>query len=199
MKIRSAPGFAITVLAAGLLTACSTQPVATHDKLDLTQLLDDSSEFQRDILTDGDVTAAEYERALLAHSDCVADAGAVPGEIYEIGNGELTFDYEVFAANDDARIEIETRAEKCRPEYFEQVGLLWAYQQLLTPAERDHARPKVLACLAKTGLTKLPDDADLETVVSAIRDDGEVSEEEQACINSNVAFFSTWSNDHAEH
>lgn len=94
----------------------------------LDALLQDASEFERAILVDGVVTAAEYERALLEWRNCVAAAGAQPGDIYPIGDNQLTFDYEITAATDEARGELEVAAETCLPDYFDAVGTWWVEQ-----------------------------------------------------------------------
>lgn len=74
------------------------------------------------------MTTAEYEQALLDWRDCVTAAGAQPSEIYAIGDNELTFDYEITAASDDARVQLEVEAEACLPEYFNAVGIWWVEQ-----------------------------------------------------------------------
>lgn len=91
-------------------------------------LLRDASDYEREILSDGVVTTAEYEQALLDWRDCVTAAGAQPSEIYAIGDNELTFDYEITAASDDARVQLEVEAEACLPEYFNAVGIWWVEQ-----------------------------------------------------------------------
>lgn len=95
----------------------------------LDALLQDASDYEREILVDGVVTFAEYEQALLDWRGCVAAAGAEPGEIYPIGENELTFDYEFTAANDAARVELEDSAETCLPDYFNNVAAWWVEQQ----------------------------------------------------------------------
>ncbi|MFK4806164.1 hypothetical protein ACI3KX_09865 [Microbacterium sp. ZW CA_36] len=196
MKIitRTVATSSAALLMALALASCAPQAEPVQETLDLDLLLERTSEYQKPIIADGTVTAAEYERALLAQRDCVLEAGAQPGEIYEIGNNELTFDYTVEAANDAARLEVESRTESCIPDYFSEVAALWAYQQLLTPAERDKEQPLVLACLEKADVTGLGADADMSEIAAAMLADEEISAAEQACIDGHRAFFSTWKN-----
>lgn len=177
------------------LAACAPPELPVQEELDLGLLLSRTTDYQKAILEDGTVTSGEYERALLAQRDCVVEAGAEPGEIYEIGNNELSFDYEINAPDDATRIQIESLTEKCIPQYFSEVAALWAYQQLLTPEERERERPEVLACLEKAGLVAISSDAQASEIVAAIKSDDQISDLEQACIDDHVAFFSTWVND----
>lgn len=94
----------------------------------LNALLQEASTYEREILGDGVVTAAEYEQALLDWRDCVRAAGAEPSEIYAIGDNQLTFDYDITAATNEARIELEAEAETCLPEYFDEVASWWVEQ-----------------------------------------------------------------------
>ncbi|GAA5210383.1 hypothetical protein [Microbacterium kyungheense] len=94
----------------------------------LDALLQHASEYERAILMDGVVTPAEYARALIDWRDCVSSAGAQPSEIYPIADNQLTFDYEITAATDEARVGLEVTAETCLPEYFDAVGAWWVEQ-----------------------------------------------------------------------
>ncbi|MEV4688226.1 hypothetical protein [Microbacterium sp. LWH3-1.2] len=91
-------------------------------------LLQDASEYQRAILSDGVVSTTEYEQALLDWRDCVTTAGAQPSAIYAIRDNQRTFDYEITAPTDEARVGLEVTAESCLPEYFESVGAWWVEQ-----------------------------------------------------------------------
>lgn len=91
-------------------------------------LLQDASEYERAILSDGVVSSAEYGQALLDWRDCVTTAGAQPSEIYATGDNQLTFDYEITAPTDEARVGLEVAAETCLPAYFDSVAAWWVEQ-----------------------------------------------------------------------
>ncbi|CAN7150226.1 hypothetical protein LJR042_000045 [Microbacterium maritypicum] len=185
---------ALTVLVSGC-SAVSEGGDDNPEPLNLTRLLDDTTDFQREIIEDGEVTSAELERALLARRDCVIAAGAVPGEIYESESNEPSFDFEVFAANEEELIKIQDEADSCLRDYYAEVGSVWAYQQLLSPEERDKLRPQAVACLDATGLTGLPENATAQDMVAAVTADDTVSDAEQACLSEYRGFFSTWTNE----
>jgi hypothetical protein len=193
MKTRTPVIVVGLVIVGALLPACVAQsPADDHDTLDLEALLESTTDFQREIIGDGVVTAPEFERALLARRECVADAGAEPGDIYTGSNGELTFDYDITAEDEEEALTIQQSADECLPEYFTDVGAVWAYQRLLSPAERDAMRPDALACLESAGLTGLPDDASVADMSLAIQEDGEISEGERDCLVEFGSLFATY-------
>ncbi|MGN8553446.1 UNVERIFIED_CONTAM: hypothetical protein OHV15_12770 [Microbacterium sp. SLM126] len=190
------PGLAGLAILAVLLAGCAAQGTdSAHDTLDLDALLEETTDFQREIVEDGVVTAAEFERALLARRECVADVGATPGDIYTGSNGELTFDYDITAESDDEALAIQRDADACLQDYFADVGTVWAYQRLLSPAEREEMRPRALACLDAAGLTELPEEATLAEMAAAIRDDGEISPAERDCLVEYGSLFTTYVED----
>lgn len=193
----------VTLILAALvmsLTGCSpSAPSAQTDPLDIGAILDDTTPFQRDILDDGVVTAAEFERALLARRECVSEAGATPGEIYEGRNGELTFDYDITADNDEELQSIQSQADACLADYFSDVGSVWAYQRLLSPEEREAMRPRALACLDEAGLTGLAEDATASDMAVAVQDDGEISAAERDCLVEYGSLFATHVDDTHDH
>ncbi|MFD4960397.1 hypothetical protein [Microbacterium sp. NPDC058389] len=183
------------ILALSLAGCAETAPDPAPQELDLEAVLAATSDYQKPLIADGVVTSAEYEKALLARRDCVEAAGAVPGEIYEIGNNELTFDYEYSYSSDEDKQNTQVLADACIGEYFREVGAVWAYQQLLTPAERDKEQPTVLACMDGAGHADLSEDATAADMVEAIIGDDTVSDAEQQCLDEHPGFFATWTND----
>lgn len=190
---------ALLAVLAGALAGCAGQdPDAVPDRLDLDALMDETTEFQRAIIEDGVVTAAEFERALLARRECVAEAGATPGGIYTGSNGELTFDYDITAESEEESLAIARDADACLEDYFADVGSVWAYQRVLSPAERDAMRPKALACLEDAGLTDLPENATAIAMATAIQEDREISPAERDCLALYGSLFATYVDD-ADH
>ncbi|APZ33067.1 hypothetical protein BOH66_01200 [Microbacterium aurum] len=179
---------AVLLLAlATALTAC-TAPEEEIPPLNLESILDTTTQFQAQILEDGKVTASEYEMALLAERDCVITAGAVAGELYETGNAEKTFDYEVTASDESDLKAIDEKAGACLGEYFDDVAHVWAYQQLLTAEERKELQPKVVQCLTDTGIA-VPSDADLEKITEILYSNETYPDLARPCIDAYPGFF----------
>ncbi|WP_157521029.1 hypothetical protein [Microbacterium sp. Leaf159] len=155
--------------------------------LDVDSLVESTSEYQKPLLEDGVVSADEYEQSLLAYRTCVEDAGATPSEIYEAGNGEKAFDYQVFAVDDEDLERINALAEECLPEYFQDVGKVWAYQQLLSPEELQDLRPDVAECLRGVGID-VDDDFTLDDLAARV---GELEDQSviQPCVQKYPGFF----------
>lgn len=177
------------VVLTGAMAGCSSGPgLEETPKLDLAGILKETTEYQREIIADGIVTPEEYERALLERRDCVASSGAAPGPIYKIGNGEQTFDFEITATNDDAMNIIQQKADACLPAFFDDVGAVWAFQNLLSPEERQKMQPLVVECLAERGV-KVDSNAtsdQIARVVQEVEDFSKVS----PCVEEYIAFFS---------
>lgn len=156
--------------------------------LQLEELLAETTDFQAEIIGDGEVTPAEYEKALLAWQACVGDAGATPGEIYAIGNEELTFDFEITAPNEKAMQDIQDEANLCLPQYFTEVSAVWAFQKLLTPAERARMEPAVVACLQEAGFD-LADDADFDDVKDVMSRTSDAFSKATPCYEEFPGYF----------
>ncbi|MCL2454028.1 MAG: hypothetical protein FWD18_01810 [Micrococcales bacterium] len=130
-------------------------------------------EFQRNILEDGVVTYAEYESAVIAQRSCLEEAGYSPGEIEDIGGGQIGFIVEVDYSHEpdpaaaDALFLATDR--HCNEEYLFYVGTAWAESQVITdPAERERLRAQFASCLKDAGLRVSADD-DVEALLEAVR------------------------------
>jgi hypothetical protein len=187
MKLSSAFAWSSSLLVVFSLTSCAS-PQNEPAPLDVSEIAANTTEFQHQIIEDGEVTYAEYEKAVLAQRQCVQGTGAVPTELYEIGNNELAFDYEVRAADDETASRISSEADQCRLEYLVDVGRVWAYQQVLTEEQRDEMQPLVVACLNEAGL-EIDNDADLASIVKAIGGDSAMTDAAQPCVKEYAAFF----------
>jgi hypothetical protein len=137
------------IVASAVSCQATTSPAK---ELDVAALSRTTSEYQARILGDGRVTASEYESAILAERACVLDAGGSAGEVVPSGNNELSFTYTVEAETEEARTSLERQTEACLDEYSSAVGTVWAYQQLLSPAQLDELRPRVATCLRELGI-----------------------------------------------
>lgn len=145
----------------GLVLAALTVSVASctnapDEPLYTAQEIAGAPEFQRNIMSDGEVTWSEYESAVIAQRDCVADTKYQPGEIEKKGS-RLDFVTEVdFAGIDDpnaASEAFEKVLKNCEREYADMVGTLWAEGLVVNDAdERDRLRRGLIACLGQTGM-----------------------------------------------
>lgn len=196
-RVLSALLATITVAA---LSACAPTGAGHEEEpvLHIEELVEETTEFQAALIEDGEVTSAEYEKALLAWQECVAEAGATPGEIYSIGNEELTFDFEITAANEKAMQDIQDAADLCLPKYFTEVSTVWAFQKLLTPAERSRMEPDVVECLQNAGFD-LADDADIEDIKDALSSTSEASSMATPCYEKFPGYFTVAPTDEEHH
>ncbi len=123
----------------------------------VTELLEDVPTFQRVILEDGEVTPAEYEKAVLATMACVADAGydVVPPRLDE-QTGALYFFYE--SVVDDDGIDLaDQEYEGCYDEYQERVDTLYFFNAARVVDQRDISLEDIAQCLRAAGIEDVPD------------------------------------------
>lgn len=121
----------------------STQEPAPQDRSErfANVLIDSASEFEREILEDRYVTAAEYERGVLAAKTCMEEAGiAVEGPDPIYGDVVLSFTF------DEARFD-EARMDACVEEFLNAVEWVWIDQNLPTGAEREELKENLFLCL----------------------------------------------------
>ncbi|MEX8033196.1 hypothetical protein AB6V29_09220 [Microbacterium sp. 20-116] len=138
----------MAALAAFGLTSCAT---AAEQSLDVGALAESASAFQAEILQDGVVDPAEYERAVLAKRQCVTDTGATVSDVYPVAARQLTFDWEVEAETEEEVVAINNEAAACDEEFLSAVGVVWAEQNLLSTEDREKLRPEVISCLQENG------------------------------------------------
>ena len=142
------------MLATVPLTGCVSQEEYNRAFVDVD--LDTLSEFQREILADGVVTYAEYEKAVSAEYECVKDVypNRTMGPI-EPTRGQLAYTVETSFDEDMSAKEIaavDAADFKCRETYLEPVASKWASQDVPDADEREKMRPEVMACFAAAGL-----------------------------------------------
>jgi hypothetical protein len=122
--------------------------------------LKDGSDFQRDILEDGEVTSAEYERAYSATVGCMRDAGLeVIGPYAIMADRYLTYSVRDAPGSDDAMI-------ACEEQYLEFVGAVWSEQQTPSGAEAIRVLNAYIECLSSIGI-EVPREATLQEVEDA--------------------------------
>jgi hypothetical protein len=159
---------AITLVAA--TAACSQGNGDPVDELDFDQLRADTTDFQREILSDGEVGTDEYERAVLARWECVKESGFSPDQP-EWSHGEFGFGNEMVADTDeqmDALLaKYDAEHERCDQEFTSEITLVWVAQMTMSPAERDATRSDVISCLRSVGI-EVPDKADDDQIYAAM-------------------------------
>lgn len=131
------------------------------------------SKFQRNILKDGKVTYAEYESAIVAQRTCLQEAGYSPGEIHDIGFGQIGFSVDVDysnepdpAAADAAFLKVDNH---CRTEYSIYVATAWSEGLVVSdPSERERLTEQFASCLKDAGLDVSRSDS-LETLMDSVQ------------------------------
>lgn len=145
----------------------------------------DLSAYQRAILGDGILTAAEYQRAALDVVRCHKEAGAsivgYPAHPGEPGlkepwwspRGQYMY-VPVYNENDAAA---EEKTNACEDEYFRYIGPIWANYIAPTPREMQEARDIVGRCLRDIGIDvpEHPATQDLGPLLAARRQEPEVA------------------------
>lgn len=118
----------------------------------------DASEFEKEILADGEVTYAEYERANLSIVDCLEDNGVQATEVLPASeDGFLNFN---FVRPDDPAEQrrVEAFFADCEKQYAQYVFAVYWKQNLPSGEELADRKELLLECLDEAGLTGLSDD-----------------------------------------
>ena len=137
-----------------VLSGCSAEP--EFEDLNYEVDWDSLSEYQKEILEDGVVTYAEYEKAATAEYECVKSVSPYfsVGPI-EIKYGQFFYVTTTSYPEDITSEEIDrldAQASQCDTEYLSEVGMQWASQDVPDADEREKMRPEVMACFAAAGL-----------------------------------------------
>lgn len=115
--------------------------------------LEGASEEQAEALKDDVVTAAEYERAMLAMARCMADRGIVFQEEPhwdEETHSRIRFLYIAGLTRDDAAASSAVY-EACRKEHSTAVEWYWLSQTSADESTLQRARAALAACLNRSG------------------------------------------------
>lgn len=118
--------------------------------------------FQGEILADGEVTTAEYERAVFATQDCVEAKGWRTGDL-EVGLDGHTLSFAVIwptASDPDREHELSDTAasafEECASELLDQVEVAYMQSQRPVGRERFEMGQQLVACLQSAGIDGVP-------------------------------------------
>lgn len=171
MRFHETSSLAVLVLlgAAALADACrSDQQDPNSSGLTDAELQAEAgktSAFQQALLSDGLLTYAEYESAVLATVQCLRDRGIeivtephpAPGEVivFEFG-GSTSFSGEsAVRENEAARLSYEA----CYHEHQDVVDLAWARQHEVDERTLERARAALRSCLEEAGVEGIPKNA----------------------------------------
>ncbi len=147
---------AVVIFAAG----CAGEAEPAHElerpRVDPMAVLAQTSEYQKPALADGQVTFAEYERAVLATVECLKGGGlTVDGPQARDGGRFLDFSFGAQQlpgeSSGDADKRIRAISDRCDREYRLDIDRLWVQQHLLTTQQRDEQRTQLITCLRDAG------------------------------------------------
>ncbi len=174
MPHRAMAALLCAVAVAGCTVAPSEAPSST--------LPEGLPPFQREILSDGVVTFAEYERAVFRTVQCLRELGyEVDGP--ELGARGLFYDYWVTVGPEGSAATSEAQ-DRCDEEYLRSVAFAWARQNELTGAELEAELERLRACLGEAGV-EVAADATVEDLIELV--DG-VDDEAFGCYLESPVF-----------
>jgi len=146
--IRFVPALAALVL---VLAACapptSGTPTGDEDTNSMLEVgLRDGSDFQREILGDGVVSPAEYERAFDAAVSCMRDEG-----LEVVGPFSVMFDrYLMYTVRDTG--DSDSISNRCDDEHLAFVRSVWSVQNTPTGQEAERVRTDYRDCARSKGM-----------------------------------------------
>ncbi len=145
-----------TLVTLVMLAASACAPPTDDTALRSGRLAGNSTGFQREILADGIVTRAEYERAIAATIACMQQQGlAVTGPL-EINAGRF-LGYVVGLGPDEGpggapSDTFESVQTLCEATYLDGIAAAWIVQQQPTGSEAEAVRIDYVECLRERGL-----------------------------------------------
>lgn len=165
----------------GVTSAPGTPPADV-----IAELLPGTTAFQEKLLQDGDLTRDEYESAVFATVQCIADNGfIVTGPEYD-NQGYLVFQFGTRATALGGQYSLVS--DSCASQYSRDVSVVWsavlkANAPLPSADAISHARSEWAACLVSSGVKGLgPDSAVLE-MYNAVLAAGKSMEVYSRCRN----------------
>ncbi len=111
----------------------------------------DWTEFESNLLGDGDVTDTEYEEAVLAALACLDDAGLPhSAPTPDQSQGYMQYGYRVGPWPDAD--EAAAVSDACETEYLDDVSIVWALQHEEPEAVREARKQALLDCVRAAGI-----------------------------------------------
>jgi hypothetical protein len=133
--------------------------------------LTDLSDFQKEILSDGVLTLAEYERAILAYRTCIEGYGYRIDHEYmptkNHGYGTYSSRVATVGETDTERAFAEAGFKACERDYIEALGFVWSLDNRPSEEERQRARDAFATCMHDQGeeFPDHPSEADFSVYV----------------------------------
>lgn len=122
---------------------------------------------QVDVLADGEVTAAEYRRAIDAHAACINESGFEATEPHLAADG-LIWQIGVSATSESQDVAVQAVLDGCYDQYVDDVEREYFQANVPTGAERDALFEKLIGCLADVGVNGVTRLDTEEEIVRAI-------------------------------
>lgn len=116
---------------------------------ELATYLENANDFVRDIIVDGVVTPAEYERAVTRTLQCLDDEG-VPHSEPEFRGGSWTYD--VGPSPDGELARHSEVHDQCDRDFLRTVATLWARQSAPSESDLIALEGEFVECLQEAGL-----------------------------------------------
>jgi hypothetical protein len=165
---------------------CSDAPQSPEERF-IEEFVDgalpDASEFQAEIVADGEVTFTEYERSVLATLACARDRGL---ETFgpDLEPDGLTYGYGYRGVDSEGNILPDAvvlgRFDICYAEYGELVDSVWAAQNAESFGDAPRrVKDAYLACLAEHGIDLDPE-SHITEIVRVLNENAEAS----ACVDA---------------
>ncbi len=158
-------GLLVLVLVAA---ACSGTPASTDSEFPpwLESMVESTTDFQKEILSDGEVTIDELEKAVLATVQCMEENG-IPITDFSFDSENAEWGMSV-AAEEADRTDAELAAfdaieNACTEEYSMAVGSVFGFQNQPTPEELSAELARTAQCMREKGFD-VPDGATREAM-----------------------------------
>lgn len=149
------------------------------------------SDYQRELLLDGELTFDDYEAAVLAFTRCIEESGLhfVDRPIYNEGNRKFEYSIATGSSQEDAR-EGDSKVTLCAFEHISSVQAVWNWINRPSQAELGEADDVWRACLRDGGESEA--DIGVIPVWGSERFDEWIAEKLQQEAIAPSAEFPTW-------
>lgn len=132
----------------------------------LPAILAKTSEFQKTLLEDGVVTAAEHERAQLAYIACIEDAGVTIVQLERTPTGLISLMSVGGTDSADALDDVDEIVSVCDEEYYSNIDD--AYRVALNPDDTDSVQlGRIIDCVQAQGVPVGSDFSDFSDLLDA--------------------------------
>ncbi len=151
-----------------VVAACSGTPATTNTEIPawLETMVGSASEFQKEILSDGEVTIVELEKAALATVQCLEENGVVVSDFsFDSENAEwgMSIVLGVEVPDDAEMNSLDAIQAECEGEFLIVVWNVFGFQNQPTPEELSLELARTAQCLREKGF-EVPEGATREVM-----------------------------------